>query len=375
MSKSNVEFKCCGQPFYSKYNLDRHKKSKRCKKNKNKNKKTIPCEYCNKLFSRKDTLKDHLDKDRCKGKKNNINNEVNGNDNELNYNNVVDSPNTNFTINKYGDNNHNNINIFLLNYPPNFLFIYENIKEILSSDEDLNLAIIKCTNINKNKPEHHNIFYQDKKSASGEIYKNNIWNTENINEITNLVLEANHIFLITIYNNIGPFLIKETNEKLLNAIKGYTDPKYRKYTKNKIKYLLYDNRNLIAATKNLIDESQKFKNYNFNGFDTNIKNLIPNNNNNNLSLDKNCHDQIIKNKQKNMPQNNQKSKNIPPRKKIIEDSNESSLDENCHDQTIKNEQKSKKNIKPRKKIVDIADDDTDIDDAEIDDADIDDDIE
>jgi hypothetical protein len=284
----------------------------------------IPCQYCPKSFARKDSLKEHLDKGRCKGKKIIENKIINDN--------IIENPKPNFTINKYGKLDNNNTNNFLLNYPFNFSIIYENIKEILSSNEDLNLAIVKHTHVNKNRPECHNIYYQDRKSAMGEIYQNNIWNITNIYEITNLILETNNTFLTSIQINFGPIFINETNEKLINTIKNFNNPTYRKFIKRKIKYLLYDNRHMIATTKKLFDESQKIiKSHDFNNFDINIKNLVSNRfkkpENNNLSFDEDsdesfedsdndssfdeyCRDQIIKNGQKSITNNQKSKKNI-----------------------------------------------------------------
>jgi len=287
------EFTCkkCKKKFNKKQNYIRHTNRLNDCVTGSKTKRKLnyhSCEKCKKKFNRKDSLQRHLKM--CKHKK--IKNKIKGDNNNNNIGNknininIDNSPNSNVTVNK--DNI--NVNIILLNYPPDKYTLAEDIGKILANDKDFIIKIVERTNINKDKPEHHNIYYSDIKSAYGEMYKNNRWNTMRIDEILYTILECNTDALKRFLNELGDIMNEETKKKIEKVTKDFYETKERQKIVSHIKCLLYNNREMIRNTR------RQVKKYNKN------------------NLDKS------KNKQKSdekKSKNKQKSTN----KKIIHDSN------------------------------------------------------
>lgn len=224
--RSSVLYKCkkCGKEFNKKSNYKQHRQRKtKC----NTNKKSFKCNDCKKEYGRKDSLARHMKI--CNN--NNHNSNVN--------------KNTKITINK----DDTNVNLILLNYPPNKYSFIADVGEILTSDENFIMEIIKKTNINKNRPEHHNIYFPDLKKSTGEIYKNNKWNPIKIDEIINVMIENNIDCLRTYLKDLGVLFDKNLINKIKNTCKEFYDTKSRKILADHIKILLFANRRMIKKTK------------------------------------------------------------------------------------------------------------------------------
>jgi len=260
-----VQYICkkCDKHFDRKFLYDQHKNRKTDCSNKynsgSKSSKKIDyvCKKCKRNFSRKDLLTRHSkncksNTNKNKGNNNanlngkkNINGEknINGNENIFNKN----SKNSKITVNK-----DNNVNVILLNYPPDKYSFASDIGSILKSDKNLIMEIIKKTNINKDRPEHHNIYYPDHKKSVGEIYKNNRWNFKKIDEIINTMIENNTDCLKTYLNDLGLSLDKDINHKITKACQEFYNVDARKKLASYIKMLLFDNRKMIKKTKSKV---------------------------------------------------------------------------------------------------------------------------
>jgi hypothetical protein len=257
-----VEYICkkCNRTFYRKFLFDQHKKRKTdCSGDLNgsKTNKKIDhkCKKCKKNFSRKDSLDRHLkickgNITKIKGNDNvnmngneNINGNINGNDNIKN----INSSNSKITVNK--DNM--NLNIILLNYPPDKYSFVKDIGKILSSDNNLILEIIKKTNVNKNKPQYHNIYYPDDKKSNGEIYNNNKWNIKQIDEIVNLMIEKNVDYLKEYLDEMGILFDDKIKNKIMKSCQQFYDTDARKFLRKNIKMLLFANRDMVKKTKTI----------------------------------------------------------------------------------------------------------------------------
>jgi hypothetical protein len=275
---------CNTDPFTRKFNLNRHINTvhKGGSKTNKKKCQIHYCRHCNidKKFARKDERDAH--EKRCKKikqrfvtkeiSKNKENENVNTNGNE-NVN-VNTNGNENTIDVKVNKNSNNNINIILLNYPPDKYSFISNLGEILNSDDNLIMEIIKKTNTNKNRPEHHNVYYPDIKNSTGfplnkiyilfngeavrkktkqclfffstgEIYKNNKWNLKTIDEIVNIMIDNNTDCLKTYLKDLGIVLDEKTIKKIKNTCQEFYNADARKKLSKHIKILLYDNRDII----------------------------------------------------------------------------------------------------------------------------------
>jgi len=125
------------------------------------------CMYCERIFSRKDSLKRHLLI--CKNKKNKI---VSGVENKGNNNRI-----TNKNINSHTYNFYNNHPIILISFGKDGAKCIDSktFKKILGSNKNIIESMISSINLDPEKPQHHNIFYGDTKSSYGEIFENNTW--------------------------------------------------------------------------------------------------------------------------------------------------------------------------------------------------------
>ena len=155
--------KKCSMQFGSNYNLNRHINSVHRKKSGSKTakkKQMYKCVACKYETDRKDTLNRHMKSNRCKINKTkalnktralnkiegtkNITGNINGNKNKM----IISKDKINVE----------KINVILLNFPPDKYTILKDLPKILKSDENVIMSIIKKTNLNKKKPENHNIY-------------------------------------------------------------------------------------------------------------------------------------------------------------------------------------------------------------------------
>ncbi len=247
-----VVYQCkkCGKEFNKKSNYKQHQKRKtKCNSgshSKTNKKNKFKCSGCKKEYSRKDSLTRHTKICKSNINKNKGNKNVNTNGNE----NIINNKNSKITINK--DNN-TNVNLILLNYPPDNYSFASDIGDILNSNENLIMEIIKKTNTNKNRPEHHNIYFPDLKKPVGEIYKNNKWNPKKIDEIVNIMIENNTECLKTYLKDLGIVLDKKTIDKIKKTYQEFYDAKSRKILADHIKMLLFANRKMIKKTRKKVN--------------------------------------------------------------------------------------------------------------------------
>lgn len=290
-----TEYVCkkCKTKFKLKADYTRHLNRKTpCNKEKSSE---FICEYCDKNLSRIDSLKRHLTI--CEKRIENVDKKkINGNNVDNNKNSIINTINKNGTINNMSNNN---INIVLLNFPPDKNSIMgQEIGKILASDENYIIAMVKKTNANENKPEHHNIYYPDLKSAHGEIYSDNKWNTAKIDEILNRLLAAKAENLTDILNEFGEVLTPETKQKIINTVKDFYNDKSRKKLKSHLKVILYDVKNFVKKTRKTIEAQNKIETWNLNNNSNSNDNDNNNNSDDNNNNDSDDNDNISDNNDK-----------------------------------------------------------------------------
>lgn len=245
--------KKCSKQFDHKTNYNHHlnrktacNKNNKFIKNGSKTNKIInhKCNQCKKSFSRKDSLTRHLkickgniNKNKINGKNNGINSNINGDNNVAHLNNFIKTP----------------IYINLVFYAKDGIksLNYDELNKLLGSKENLIEALTKTINLNPDKPEHHNIYYSDLKSANGEVYENKKWVTKKINEILETLIDAKIEDLNEILNDMNDFLNKKTRNKIKETIKHFALEKHgsRKKLKSYLKPLLYNHKDMIIKTR------------------------------------------------------------------------------------------------------------------------------
>ncbi len=223
------------------------------------------CKYCDKLFSRSDSLARHYKN--CKDKMKT--DEANENMKQLvkllneqkqefkteleNKNNQIDE-----LINKAGINNSTitqNIqnNIKLLAYDKTDISDLTE-KDFIRCFNHNNMCVphlVKRIHFNPKKPENHNVFISNLKSGHIMIYDGRKWNTFNRDEIVDDIFDDKHDILEQKYEewiSIGkdyPIIyhkFKRYLEKINNDI-------VLKKVKDELKFTLYNNRNVVKKIK------------------------------------------------------------------------------------------------------------------------------
>ncbi len=157
---------------------------------------------------------------------------VKGNNNNTNQVVVIDSPITiNLTV--FGKDGVKNLT-------------YDEIVNLMNSNENLVQFLIKNVNLNPNKPQHHNILYTNLRSA----YEKDGWVEKKISEIIDKLIDAKLEDLNDIMNEMN-FLTDDSKQKIRDTIIGLdrTKPGARKKFASYIKPILYNHREMIEKTK------------------------------------------------------------------------------------------------------------------------------
>jgi hypothetical protein len=163
--------------------------------------------------------------------------------------------NTNTIQNINNQQNITNVQITLNNYDkPNcdFLTIEQKNKFLKDRYKGL-LDFITYVYFNEAYPENHTILYTNLRSKYGQIYKNNKWMIEEIDEIADKLNEysfdklSEH--LDEIKNDENAEKYKKDIDKGIAFINYFTTNDTSKQTKSDIKKTLYNNKDLIEKTK------------------------------------------------------------------------------------------------------------------------------
>lgn len=249
--------KKCSKTFDRKSHFERHKNRKSdCRYGSKVNKKIIKhtCKKCNKKFSRKDSLDRHAKG--CKVKI--IKTKIKGDDNNLiagnKINSINKSPNSNIINSKII-----NINLVVFSKDGVDNISQKDLSKILGSNKNILESIISNVNLNPNKPQHHNILYNDTKSSYGEVYENNTWIRKKIDEVLEILIDTKIEDLNEILNDMGDFLNEKSQNKIKETIKNFdcSRPGARKKLKSFLKPILYNNKDMIVKTRKLSKQQEQ----------------------------------------------------------------------------------------------------------------------
>ncbi|AZL89715.1 hypothetical protein QKC54_gp0015 [Megavirus baoshan] len=224
------------------------------------------CKSCDRIFSRKDSLLRHSKS--CKGPVKIINKNTN-----KKYAATIKGNKNNLSVKS---NNCNNTYIINLTITADFAkdgidnLSAKDLTLMLNPKENLWKRLIESVNFNPNKPEHHNVYYPDIKSAYGVVYENKKWNKKKIYEIMNKLLDAKVEDLNSILKEMSDCLSKKSINKIKEAIE---DTKLNKEGSRKklityLKPILYNNKDMIMKTRkfhendeNILKKGMTFKQF------------------------------------------------------------------------------------------------------------------
>jgi uncharacterized C2H2 Zn-finger protein len=241
-----------------------------------KEEKRIMCMYCDKTFTRSDSLNKHV-KDRCKVKKQqNENNEkiLNGLINEMNEMKQKigelekENKNLQLTINNNKQNvnniknqqniqiNNNNNNIKILSFgKEDISHITDDVyKRILKKGMGSVPSLIEYIHFNKNKPENHNVYISNIRSNYAMIYEELNWKLKDQKDVLERLFDK-----IDILEEKFEELLKDLSEptiELLNEIfASRTETPINNEIKKRIKLLLYNKKELPEKTREIINSN------------------------------------------------------------------------------------------------------------------------
>jgi hypothetical protein len=258
-------------------------------KNKQQNSNFI-CNFCKHVFTRKDNLVKHLG-GHCKIKKveqqehddrfkqllkdmNEIKEKhkkmKKQNEKILNENKqlkkTINNRINNTAINSHNTNNNTN-NIINSNNVINIVafgkekleYSEDVIKQLLNQGYKAVEKTIEFTNLNKNKPQYHNVFIPNIRSPYATVYDGKNWKLEDLNTVLDQLYDDKRCYLEDKFDEFIESLNKTTIKKFKRFLNDdddenendATDNKIKKIIKKRIKLLLYNKRDIPMNSKKL----------------------------------------------------------------------------------------------------------------------------
>lgn len=112
--------------------------------------------------------------------------------------------------------------------------------------------LIEKTHFDKEKPEYHNVYIPDIHRKQAMIFKNNKWMLEDRDAIIDKLKDDKILLLDNRVNEIEDEISENTRKKYDDFYNRFTDDEVDKAISEKIKYVLFNNRDIpINTTKNI----------------------------------------------------------------------------------------------------------------------------
>ena len=253
----------CGYKTLQKNNIRKHYKRKKicepilkdisikeCLKNLNKKKKHV-CEYCEREYSRSDSLKRH--KEKCQEKR--------IRDLELKIKKLQPSLNTT-TINNI-DNSTNNItnNIFINSYNnTNYDVLVDHINECITNEGGLNMKkLIGCLHSNEDYPENHNIYIANANSKRIMKFENGKFDEDGRNDDGIYKFLKELADKIENHKKLSNSDLNHLSETLINQIDGKDLEELNKDDEKELERIKNDTISALLKSRKIIKETHKLK--------------------------------------------------------------------------------------------------------------------
>lgn len=290
-----VKYVCpkCKKVFYKKYNYDVHinRKNSCIDNDDNGNiSEDFSCKICDKKLSRPDKLYSHMksihnitdiqlikkiqkisSKDPYIKTNKSINKMIDESINKTidsSINKTIDKSNnvTNINITNNNNNNNNYYGMFPFGKDGTECLTLAEKIQIFSSRASPLETLVVLVNLNKDKPDHHNVGIPDMKSGYGIIYDGTEWNAEKISEIVNVLIKNKGEDLTKIREEIKEYVkeevMKQIEQQLMDYIKMETDPSARKLLTGYLKKILYNYREFAMNAKKHMENDPVKRNIN-----------------------------------------------------------------------------------------------------------------
>jgi len=195
-------------------------------------------------------------------KKNNHPNNITVNNTTINNANNIQNTNINTTINNNTNiqqlNQQNNYDIKILAYGKEDLshIVDKRYRTILDKGFKAVQALTQEIHFNKNKPENQNVYISKWDGNDVHVFDGEKWKYENRDEILQQIIEDKSDILDKKFDQYQNVLCEDTERKY-NRFKDQRDEQIvMKDIKKQIERLLYNEREMVVATKNNIKKSK-----------------------------------------------------------------------------------------------------------------------
>jgi len=247
----------CVKTLSDKYGLQRHIKSCKVKKQKEKteeDKFQFMIDMINELKKVTSVQINHIEelkKEICTDKINKTKKNKNNTDTNTSAN-----MNNNIVVNNIVNNQQNNINVNIIVNPykdTNMKFLSnEEKKSILSKGYKAVEDLVKMIHFNKDKPENHNIYISNMKGNKILIYSGDDWNLHDRDDVIQDLYDDQSRYLCGEFNNLKEQLDASTIKKFENYINDMDEEEIASNIKKEIILILYNNRKIIEETRKLM---------------------------------------------------------------------------------------------------------------------------
>ena len=114
--------------------------------------------------------------------------------------------------------------------------------------------LIEKLHFNDRIPEHHNVYISNKKMDHALVYDGSKFNMSKLEDILRELLNNSTLNLEDLMDEIDlDDKKKMILEKIMDKIDSSTDPEFIKEKKEEIKYILYNNKDLVIKTHELLE--------------------------------------------------------------------------------------------------------------------------
>lgn len=247
------------------------------------------CEYCEKIYSRKDSLTRHIN-GFCKKKnekesqnekdiillkllkemeeqKSLLLNQMQNLKNELaevKKNTLRQASNTQNTNTQNNINNQNTIinnnNIKLIAFGKEDLennITEEDCKKLLFKGFEALPALVEHVHFNKNKPQFHNCYISNMRDKYAVIYDGNQWKLETIDEVIGTLKDNKNGYLERKFEEFYDTLDNVTKKKFHRFLAEQDSDAVNNRHKKSMIMMLYNKRGIVIDTRNKFDETKK----------------------------------------------------------------------------------------------------------------------